>query len=236
MNFSTIQVDYPAEKIAVITMNRPEKKNAISIAMRKEISSCLKMWHGSDDVGAVIITGAGGTFSAGFDLSEFKEPDLHDEVFSTSSQYHRDLWNFPKPVIAAAGKHSLAGGLDLLTLCDIRICTENSVFGHPEVKFGAPPLFTPLKWIIGNGMARDLCLTGRFINAADALRMGLVSEIVSADRLLARAVEIAKVILEAPAVTLAVTKKFMASGSDHGFEESFYNEHDAHFNSLILKR
>jgi enoyl-CoA hydratase len=72
----------------------------------------------------------------------------------------------------------MAGGFDLTTICDIRICSASAIFGPPEIKFGIPPLFTPLRWLVGDGHARDLCLRGRRIDAAEAYRIGLVSEIV----------------------------------------------------------
>jgi len=97
----------------------------------------------------------------------------------------------------------MGGGFDLATLCDVRICSESAAFGHPEIKFGTPPLFTPLRWIVGDGLARDLCLTGRKIDAREAHRIGLASEIVEADALLQRALQIAAGIMEAPLKALS---------------------------------
>jgi len=162
MDYQAIQVDV-TEKIGTITLNRPEKRNALSILVRKEITDCLEQWEGDESVGVVIITGAGPVFSAGFDLKEFSKPELAKEVFKSSAVYHRVVWNYGKPTIAAVNGHAFGGGFDLATLCDVRICNTGAVFGHPEIKFGAPPLYTPLRWIVGSGMARDLCLTGRHI-------------------------------------------------------------------------
>ncbi|HPS88045.1 MAG TPA: enoyl-CoA hydratase/isomerase family protein [Spirochaetota bacterium] len=234
MDYNFIKTDIVEEKIAVITLNRPEKKNALSIQMRYEISDCLKKMESAREIGAVIITGSGSTFSAGFDLKEFSQPELFEEIYISSSRYHRDVWNFKKPAIAAIENQALGGGFDLATLCDIRICTENAVFGHPEIKFGAPPLFTPLRWIVGYGSARDLCLTGRIINSSAADKIGLVSEIVNID-IIERAVQIAKSILEAPMSTLITAKNYMNNNANLGFEESFVIEHDNLFISRINK-
>jgi enoyl-CoA hydratase len=236
MTYETIQIVERLDRIGMITMNRPEKRNAISIRMRRELSSCLEHWKNNDAVGVVILTGAGTAFTAGFDLSEFKKSDLLFDLYSTSSQYHRDVWYFPKPTIAAINGQALAGGFDLAKLCDIRLCSETASFGHPEIKFGAPTLFTPLKWIIGTGLARDLCLTGRVIDAREAYRIGLVNEVVDADRLLNRAVEIGLQMLEAPSDALRTTKKFFLEHADLGFEESFSIEHDKAFQEFLLRK
>lgn len=234
MDYNSIKCEISDNKVAIITLNRPEKKNALSIQMRSEISECLKILDSSSEVGAAIITGSGSTFSSGFDLKEFSQPELFEKIYTSSSQYHRDVWNFSKPTIAAIENQALGGGFDLATLCDIRICTENSVFGHPEVKFGGPPLFTPLQWIIGYGLARDLCLTGRIINSSDAFRIGLVSEIVNTD-IIERAIQIGKTVLEAPVSTLKTVKNYMNNNSNSGFEEAFVIEHDNQFVARINK-
>jgi len=236
MKFSTLLVEKRSDGIGVITLNRPELRNAISIRMRHEISACLSEWEDDRDIGTVILTGAGAAFTAGFDLKEFKNPDLFDELFSSSARYHRDVWKFPKPTIAAVNGPAMAGGFDLAKLCDIRVCTPSAVFGHPEIKFGVPTLFTPLRWIIGEGLARDLCLTGRTIGADEAFRIGLVSEVVDNDRLLQRAVEIGISILEAPLEALQITKGFIMDNKGRGMEESFRIEHDEVFQTIIKKR
>lgn len=236
MSYETILISKAAEQIGVITLNRPQKRNALSILMRDEICACLQNWKDSQEIGVVVFTGAGPTFCAGFDLKEFSQPERLEEIFTSSSKYHRDVWNFSKPAIAAVNGPAMGGGFDLATLCDLRICSEASVFGHPEIKFGAPPLFTPLRWIVGNGMARDLCLTGRQIDAKEAHRIGLVSEIVKGDGLMERAIQIAKLILEAPLTTLQFTKKYLAGNSGKNFEESFCIEHDDAFNEFLSKK
>ncbi len=234
MEFQTIQTQERQDGVGIITLNRPEKRNAISILMRREISACLEKWREFSSIGAVILTGAGNAFSAGFDLDEFRQPERFAELFESSSRYHRDVWHFPKPVIAAINGPAIGGGFDLATFCDIRLCTETASFGHPEIKFGAPPLFTPLRWIVGDGLARDLCLTGRLIDALEAHRIGLVSEVVDQGKLLERALQLAATILEAPLATLQFTKRFFTENGGKGFEESFHIEHDRAFQEIIL--
>jgi enoyl-CoA hydratase/carnithine racemase len=235
-SYETIRGEVKEDGIGILTLNRPEKRNAISIRMRREISSCLARWAESDDIGLVIVTGQGDTFSAGFDLSDFARPEQFDDLLASSSRYHRDVWNFPKPTIAAVNGHALGGGFDLATLCDLRIGSDSCAFGHPEIKFGAPPIITPLRWIIGEGLARDLCLTGRKIFAPEAYRIGLVSQVVEKGNLLEDAIGIGKTILESPQETLRFTKAYLACNAGKGFEESFRIEHDEAFRKILLKR
>ncbi len=233
MEYETIVARKTAGNIGSIQINRPDKRNALSIRVRREISNCLNGWIDASDVGGVIFSGAGGVFSAGFDLKEFSQPNLMKEVYLSSSKYHRDVWTFPTPTIAAVEAMALGGAFDLATLCDIRICSKSAQFGHPEIKFGGPPLFTPLRWIVGHGAARELCLTGRKFGADEALRLGLVSEVVEDGSAFERASQIAAKILEAPLATLVTTKRYMTTDSGLGFEESFVNEHDKPFQVLL---
>ena len=236
MNFDTILVDREDDGIHAIRLNRPEKRNAISIRMRQELSACLADLAADEAVRAVILTGSGHSFSSGYDLNEFKQPERHEDIVSTSMTYHRDLWRFPKPIIAAVNGFAMGGGFDMALFCDLRICSQRAVFGHPEIKFGAPPLYTPLRWIIGSGLARDLCLTGRHVAADEALRIGLVSEITPPEGLMERALELARTIIEAPPEVLLETKAFLVANEHRSFEESFQLEHDAPFIRKFRKK
>lgn len=235
MEYSAIVAEKRSDKIGIITLNRPDLRNAISIEMRREISTCLKVWKDDPDIGVVILTGAGTAFTAGFDLKEFRNQDLFDELFRSSSRYHRDIWVFTKPIIAAVNGPALAGGFDLAKLCDLRICSLSALFGHPEIKFGVPTLFTPLRWIVGEGLARDLCITGRNIDAEEAYRIGLVSEVTTDEKLLERALEIATMMMEAPLAALGMQKEMFIGAGGRGFEESFSIEHDDVFYKIIQK-
>ncbi len=195
------------DKIATITLNRPEKRNALNTALRDEVRAALEELEADEAVSVAIITGAGPVFCAGFDTSEFATSSPA-EVFAgeSSRRYHHRLQHFAKPLIAAINGPAMGGGFDIATLCDIRIAAEGAAFGHPEIKFGAPTLYGPLSAIIGGGMARDLCLSGRRIDAQEALRIGLVSNVVSVNQLLDEAKAAARVIAEAPLATLRGVK------------------------------
>lgn len=202
--------------IASVTLNRPTKRNALSIALRDEIDACFSELEVDDGVKVVIITGSGTAFCAGFDLSEMKFDDPeHTQRFTDSShRYHTRLMRFKKPLIAAVNGPALGGGLDLAVLCDIRIASEAATFGHPEIKFGSLVLFTALSDIIGGGLARELCFTGRTIDATEALRIGLVNEVVAAVRLMEAAKRVAETIAEAPLAGLEATKAMIIQSSE----------------------
>jgi enoyl-CoA hydratase len=196
------------DKVALVTLNRADKRNALSIALRDEIDQCLQELETDDAVSAVVITGAGPVFCAGFDRNEFfvREPAHLEALMESTDRFHLRLINFPKPIVAAINGSAMGGGLDLAVLCDVRVAAENATFAHPEIKFGAPTLYGPLAETIGGGLARDLCLTGRRIDAQEALRIGLVSGVVPLDRLLDEAMAVATAITEAPLVALKTVK------------------------------
>jgi enoyl-CoA hydratase len=203
-----VLVDSVAEGIARVTLNRPEKKNALSIALRDEGSDAFDRLAADDAVKVVIVTGAGDTFSAGFDLREFD--DLGDEanaarLWASADRWHRTILSFPLPTIAAVNGPALAGGFDVAVMCDIRIAATTARFAHPEITFG-DVVYGPLHDLVGGAVARDLCFTGRPVDAAEALRLGLVSRVVEPERLAAEAADVAALVARAPRDVLVRTK------------------------------
>src|SRR5262245_5147562 len=171
---------------ALLTLHRPEKKHALSIELRDAVSDALDELAADDSVKGVAITGSDGIFSAGFDLSEFTasgdDPALATEIWTSSDRFHHRLLTFPLPLVAAVNGPALAGGCDLAVCCDVRIASTDAAFAHPEFSW-ADVVSGPLEAIVGGGVARDLLLTGRRIDAATALRVGLVTELVEPDEL-----------------------------------------------------
>jgi enoyl-CoA hydratase len=228
-----IHTEVGEDGIGLLTLGRPEKRNALTIRMRDEITQVLVEWGDDPAVRIVVLIGAGPAFCAGFDLTEFGQPELSRRIRHNSSAYHRAVWSFPKPLVAAVNGPASGGGFDLAVLCDMRIAAAEATFAHPEIKFGGPPLFTPLRWIVGDGAARDLCLTGRKIDAPEALRIGLVSRVVDQAALAGEALGVARRIAEAPQRTLEITKRYLTGNQGLGFEESFRIEHDDVFDQLL---
>ncbi len=204
-----VLVERPRDAVACLTLNRPEKKNALSIALRDQVTGALERLAADDAVSVVVLTGAGGAFSAGFDLDEFgralQEPGLYDRIWASGDPYHERLLRFPLPLVAAVDGIALGGGMDTAVLCDVRIASTRASFGHPEASFG-DVVYAPLHDLIGGAAARELCLTGRRIDAAEALRLGLVSEVVAPDALRERALDVAATIARAPRELVMRTK------------------------------
>jgi enoyl-CoA hydratase/carnithine racemase len=198
--------------VAVITLNRPEKKNALSIALREEVIALLGPLAADEALKALVITGSGGSFSAGFDLREFAVTDAgHQErLWRSSDLFHHAVHRFPVPVIAAVDGIAYGGGFDLAVLCDLRIATHRATFAHPETAFG-PVVYGPLHDLVGGAIARELVLTGREIDATEALRLHIVSELADPPDLAERARNLARQISRAPRDVLVRNKaKFIA--------------------------
>src|SRR5216684_3664784 len=196
MTYKTIQLAYDSG-IATITLNRPDKRNAISFELIDDLLRAL------DEVAespaqVLILTGAGKAFCSGMDLENLKSligrsPEQNLKDSETMVRLFRALYEFPKVTIAAVNGAAIAGGTGLAVLCDFTLAVPEARFGYTEVKIGFVPAIvsTFLLRQLGEKHARDLLLTGRLIGVEEALRMGLINEVVPADRLMSRARELA---------------------------------------------
>jgi enoyl-CoA hydratase/carnithine racemase len=199
--------------VAVVTLNRPDKKNALSIALRDEVTARLDRLAGDPAVRALVITGRGGSFSAGFDLAEFAQSDpaqsdpAHQQrLWASSDRFHHAVHRFPLPVIAAVDGVAYGGGFDLAVLADLRVASDRARFAHPEARHG-PVVYAPLHDLVGGAIARELVLTGRPVDAAEALRLHLVTAVTEPGDLLATALALAGQIAQAPREVLIHSKK-----------------------------
>ena len=186
-----------ADGVAVLTLNRPDKRNALSRELRLEIVSRLDELEKDASLRVAVLTGAPPAFCAGFDRSEFAGGEMA-EIFEESMAYHRRVHTFPKPLIAAVNGPALGGGCDLAALCDFRLAAKLAVFGQPQVRFGAPAIFELTQSLIGAGAAREMCLSGRTYDAREALAIGLVNRVVEPDELLESASATAREIASLP--------------------------------------
>lgn len=177
--------------VLTLTLNRPSKRNALSAALRRAIAGSLAEAEGDGDISAVVLTGSGGHFCAGFDLEELGAATDQAAVFHEATAYHHAVHNFTKPLIASITGSAMGGGLDLALMCDLRVCSSEARFGQPQVRHGIPAAFELLREVIGDPAARDLCLTGRRVNADEALKIGLVSRVVDGADPIGLAMELA---------------------------------------------
>lgn len=216
MNYKTIQLAYESG-IATITLNRPDKRNAISFELVGELMKALDEIEASP-ANVVLLTGTGKAFCAGLDLDELKSllGKTHEENVTdsaTMAAMFRRLYDFPKPTIAAVNGAAIAGGTGLATMCDFTLAVPEAKFGYTEVRIGFVPAIVSsvLVWQVGHKIARDLLLTGRLFDAAEANRYGLVNEIVPAERLLDRARQLAAQLLENSPSSVRATKRLINS-------------------------
>jgi len=194
---------------AVVTLHRPEKRNALSVALRDAVSDAFDELTTDESLKCIVVTGAGNVFSAGFDLSEFtraaEDPEFNRELWASSDRYHDVVLRCPLPTIAAINGPALAGGFDLAILCDLRIAATTARFAHPERTFG-DVVYTPLYDLLGGAVARSLAIGGRELDAAEALAVGLVERVVEPDELAAATDELARRVAMAPRDVLLRTK------------------------------
>jgi methylglutaconyl-CoA hydratase len=202
--------------IATITLNRAEKRNAISYELIDDLIAALKQ-AAESSAQVVILTGAGKAFCSGMDLDNLKqltgrthEQNVQDS--ETMASLFRTLYDFPKPTIAAVNGPAIAGGTGLATLCDFTLAVPEAKFGYTEVRIGFVPAIVSSFLIanIGEKRARDLLLTGRIFGADEALKLGLVNEIVALEQLMVRAQELAAQLLENSPASLQATKKLLS--------------------------
>src|ERR1700733_2562928 len=221
MGYNTIQLAYDCG-VATITLNRPEKRNAISFELIDDLLRALGEVSRSEAT-VLIVTGAGKAFCSGMDLDDLKallgrSPKQNLQDSQTMVQLFRSLYEFPKMTIAAVNGPAIAGGAGLALLCDFTLAVPEAKFGYTEVRIGFVPAIvsTFLLRQVGEKQARDLLLTGRTFGSEEAQRMGLINEIVPLESLLARAQELAAILMANSSASLRATKQLL---TDHAGAE-----------------
>jgi enoyl-CoA hydratase len=212
MSYETILYEI-RDRAALITLNRPQRLNAMNGRMLVELQSAVDAAEADDGVRAIVLTGAGSAFCSGFDLKEQAEA-RPSGVAEWRPLLQRDFdavmrfWNSPKPTIAAVRGHCLAGGCELALACDITVAADDAVFGEPELRFGAGIVVMLLPWLTGPKQAKQLLLTGDDkLTAARAEAIGLVNEVVPAGTELERALALAAGMAVVDATALRETKR-----------------------------
>jgi len=222
----TLIVERPHAGVAVVTLNRPKRLNAINDVMRRKLTETLASITGDASVNAVVLTGAGRGFCSGIDMRDFG-PGVPDATAPAVDRLRfqeamaalpQAIWNLPQPVVAAVNGPCVGGGLALCLASDIRIASTAATFGNAAILLGLSGAEMGMSYhlprIVGTSVAADWMLTGRTVAAEEADRRGLVSELVEPERVVARAVEIAARIAELSPLGVQLTKRALQVNTD----------------------
>ena len=207
-----------------LTLSRPDKLNALNAELTEALSAALDEARRSEEVRAVVIAGAGRSFCAGYDLEEdtSTEPAGVLENLTHSLERLLEIFDHPKPIVAQVQGHCLAGGCDLMMMCDLAVASEDAVFGQPEIRFGSTVVAHVMPWLIGARRAKELILTGTDeVSAVEAERIGLVNRVVPRDRLDEETMRLARELAVADPVAMSLTKRAInRSWEIAGFREA----------------
>jgi enoyl-CoA hydratase len=214
-----------AHRVATITVNRPDKLNALNDRVIGELGDAIDAATAKDEVGGVILTGAGRAFVAGADIGELeKHTAVSAKALAIRGQdVFRRFETSPKPTIAAVNGFALGGGCELAMACHIRVASEGAKFGQPEVKLGLVPGYggtQRLPRLVGKGRALQLLLTGEMIDANEAFRIGLVNRVVPADQLLATATSLLQAMLGNAPLALRACIELVNRGYDASLDDA----------------
>jgi methylglutaconyl-CoA hydratase len=215
LSYVTILVT-EVDEVRTITLNRPERRNAMTPEMQEELIAAMED-AASSDCRVVVFAGAGGAFCAGLDLSALqgmndKSPVEHTADAVRVARLFRTLYELPKPTIAVVEGAAIAGGAGMATICDFTLAVPGAKFGYTEARIGFVPAVVSAFLVlqIGDKQARDLLLTGRLFTSAEALELGLVNEVAEVGRISARTHELAAVLKANSPESMAATKRLLA--------------------------
>jgi enoyl-CoA hydratase/carnithine racemase len=202
-----LSVDRRGE-VAVVTLRRPEKRNALSIELRQDLRDAFAELGRDPAIGCIVLTGAGSAFCSGMDVDEFGGDRTHRQLLYDSSLAAFDgVGRCPRPVVAAVNGPALAGGFALALLCDLRIAAATATFGYPELPRGIPPSYAAARAVLPATVAQELCLTGRIVAAGEAQKLGIVREVMPAGRdVRERGAELAERVTRLPRRAVLETK------------------------------
>jgi enoyl-CoA hydratase len=193
--------------VALVTLNRPQKRNALSIDLRIELAEAFGA-IAEDDSGCVLLTGAGTAFCSGMDTSQFGgDSENRRRLADSSFAAFGAVGSCPKPIVAAVNGPAIAGGFALSLLCDLRLASDTARMGFPELPAGIPPAYAAARSALDPGLARELCLTGRVLDAREALELRVVASVHPPGELLGRASELAESIASLPRSAVLETKR-----------------------------
>ena len=230
---SALVLTETSDAVATVTLNRPEKRNALSIDLRRELAGAFEASASNPDIAVVVLTGAGSAFCAGMDRTQFGgDRENRTALYDSTRLLFDTVVHVPIPIVAAVNGPALGGGFDLAACCDLRIAAPQASFGHPEITFGVPPSYGALLRILPDQLAREMAFTGRTIGAEEALALGIVRE-VQADAL-ARAQAVAREIAQNGRAVLEQTKRLMIEAGGGVADRAFEAEMEL-FRSVLFR-
>lgn len=218
-------------RVRILTLNRPEARNALNAALRQELIACLHEAANDASVGAIVLTGAGSAFAAGADLNELLgRTSEQQRAFLQPPHIYSVIEDLRKPVVAAINGHALGAGLELATACDVRVCSDKAKLGQPEISLGLLPGgggTQRLVRLIGQGQASRLVLTGDAVSAPEAHAMGLVDVVLPAETTLGGAVAMAQAMARHDPAALSAAKRSLRAATERPYAEGLALEVDA---------
>ena len=217
LSSDTVLVTRTASGVAQVTINRPERRNALNIEVKELIARAVESLSTDASVRVIVITGAGGAFVAGTDVAEMQSLTPMEHTLKVTDRMFSVLKACPKPLVAAVEGYALGGGCELALCCDIIVAADRARFGQPEILLGVIPGAGGTQRLIravGRYQAMRLLLTGKHVTADEALRMGLVSELAPEGKALAQATETAKLIATMPPLAVMAIKEVVRAGAD----------------------
>lgn len=231
-------VEHPHPAVAVVRLNRPEARNALSQAVRQRLAEHFQALGRDEAVRCIVLTGGEKVFAAGADIRAMVDATPIDILLLNNQRMWQSIASCPKPVIAAVNGFALGGGCELAMHADIIIAGEGAKFGQPEIRVGIIPGAggtQRLTRAVGKFKAMKMLLTGEPVSAQEASDMGLVSEVVADDRVQARALELATLIAAMPPLAVAQIKEVLLAGQDASLETALMLERKA-FQLLFASR
>lgn len=230
MAFETLRVER-RDRVAIITVNRPEKRNALNSTVRRELVEALDDFRNNDDVRVVVLTGAGEkAFIAGADIAEFAErTPVEQRAAMSGRRVYEEVAAYPKPTIAMINGFALGGGCELALACDLRFAARSARFGQPEIRLGLIPGSggtQRLPRLVGFGRAMRLILTGDLIGAEEAERIGLVDDVFDDEDLQERTLAIANSIAGHSPVALELAKTAIRTALESPLNAGLRHERD----------
>lgn len=225
----------PRGAVALVTLQRPDRRNALSIDLRTELADAFTALGADDSVGCIVLTGSGSAFCSGMDTTQFGgDLDHRRRLVESSTGAFHAVGRCPKPVLAAVNGPALAGGFALALLCDVRLAAESATFGYSEVALGIPASYAAARAALSPAVARDLCLSGRVVQAAEALRLGIVSDIWPDGTLVDATLERAEAIAQLPRAAVLETKRRILLDGQRAWGALFEEEERA-FRAALLE-